>query len=1128
MEDTQYMSRPRLPIGKWIRRGLLIILAVIIIIFVLIYFLGRYKASETSNVNSLPDDFFSEKNLASFTKGKDILSKANSFDMNNRTEYVYPWTKDGVNKSTLTPYQIIDYARYQEEATKFNAEEKYEANLKKTKQEMEAFEATIWDPSRPVEEWIKEKMGYDYDEYKDIDMSAYSTLYDFLKDNYYDGTQEELYDIVKNDVGELDNYVDSDQAAAVIYKDTALFAYLCEFDADKYNELNNRLSTEQAIVDYFNAKFATLKTWFDYRNDDIFGFGTPESGFDGVPALTKKSSNGHTYEFWFNPLLTSFKIVEKDESDNVLQEWKSNVDELDPIANEANKTKERTIFTISYAVLQGETGSYGNYEYSIADRDSIGQELVPNYAYKLDTANNKLYTWYRLEQRGIDYTFFPKYINATRMDEYIARSKERAEAGVKVSSGRTKGETVKAIESDSTAVARLQQGYYKLIKANETINEFGKDYYEFQGNLENMSGVQKTYLYLYLYEWAGYTAEDLEADNSEFDQITENSKPYFEVGLEYSLTDNGLEVTVPTNCIKYNEDYPVTTIELLPYLGATKSGVEGYTIIPDGSGAILEHDNGKIGYSSYRKRVYTTDLSTVEYVNPGSFEELFFPMYGVVNPGVNSGLLVHAKEGGAQLLLTCDISGRTDNYNKNYFTAYLRESKVISVGSASYERKQLTKWTNKMCQDDIVIEYNFVPQDQLSYSGVAKMYRDLLIKQYGITSRDTTTNPVLNIDVIGTYSYKNNFIGIPYTAKDTLTTIDELKTIGKSLTDLGIQNINASYLGWRKENLVDTSFGSIKQSSLIGSKDKFKALLSANNSTLSVYPYLNFGQFTKFTESFGSLHYTSHSADGKRSEWKLYDVNSNVFDKTKKNIYSLSPRYYTAFAEKLAKNYSKATGNSSYLAVANLGSLIAGDYKRGTETFKVDAVKEQIKSFDILNNGGINKFTLYAPYDYAFKYANVVKDVPYQYTSYEILDYSIPFYQLVANGLFDYSGESINAKSEKGITEHVMRMIETGSNINFTLTYDSSEKLRQTDYNYYYFTLYTDWLSDIKDIYQQLNTLGIYGLDFVSHEKLANNIFQVTYKNDTKSVKVYLNYTRNDYTAPDGVVVPAKNYAVGL
>ena len=48
--------------------------------------------------------------------------------------------------------------------------------------------------------------------------------------------------------------------------------------------------------------------------------------------------------------------------------------------------------------------------------------------------------------------------------------------------------------------------------------------------------------------------------------------------------------------------------------------------------------------------------------------------------------------------------------------------------------------------------------------------------------------------------------------------------------------------------------------------------------------------------------------------------------------------------------------------------------------------------------------------------------------------------------------------------------------------------------------------------------------DFYDH--LLINIYKVTYKTANGNIQIYLNYTRTDYTAPDGTVVPDKGYAV--
>lgn len=1131
MENTY---RPRPSFGKILKRIILITLAALIVIFVALFFLVRYKAEGNTYYNKYDDAYWNKEVLDGFSYYPELISGTSVYNMLSE-DYKYPWTAAGKSSTSLTDMEKIDMARYKEELAKIDALFQYSSGLKAAKEELERIQNAKWDSSKDIYEWILEKLEMDRDSYESrIPDIAEATAYEYASNNGYEGTEDEFKQMLKyslNVMTALDNTSFSGRIynlCAAIAKDTALYDYLCEFDQDASDAAEAKVTTAQTIVDHLNATSENLPSWNDYYINTLLGFGGLATPYPNSPVLTKTLDNGNKYEFWFHTYYTTFKIVLKDASDNVLQEWYSNPQDEDPVATQTIKNLEKAVLTVSYAVLKGQTGTYSNYEYSVTPYDlNSNEDLTPNFAVNFDVENNRVIVWYQLERRGIDYSYFPKYISAERLREVVARSKERAENHVVVQMGTDKGKEVKDLATQTMSYAELTQSIYKLIPASNTsLNEYGYDYYEYQGTISTMSDITRKKLYLWLYEWCGYTTQDLIEDNEQFGESVDISRPSFKIAIEYMLTDNGLEVTIPGNSLKETAAYPMTYIEVLPYFTATKAGVGGYTIIPDGSGAILEHDNGNTNYGKYSKRVYTTDLTTIPYVNAGSSEDLMFPMYGVVNDD-KSAIICYAVRSGAQMLLSADVSGRNNNYNTNFFTVFVRESKKITVGTASYERKSLVKWTNAMATEDIEIRFDTIEEENQSYSGVAAKYREILKKHYGFEDRDTTTSPVLNMDVIGSYSFRDNFIGIPFTNKDSLTTIDQLREMMKAIHKTGVKNINVSYLGWRDSNLTAKTFGNLKVSNLIGSKAKFRALIADNNNNDAVYPYVQFGQFTDFTELFGKNHYVAHAVDGNLAKSRPYDLNSNVFNKTKPWVYALSPRYYLVFATSLGKNIAKLT-NSSYLAVNQLGSTLSGDYKKGVETFKVDAVNHQIEAFDALNKEGITNITLYTPYDYAIKYASVIKNVPYQYTAYEILDYSIPFYQLVINGLVDYSGESVNAYSEKGLTEHIMRMIETGSNIDFTFTYESSEKLLQTDYNTYYYTQYTDWLDDVAEIYQTLDDLGIYAMRLTSHERVDNNVFKVVYSDGTNTKTIYLNYTRNPYHATDGTVVEAKSFAVGL
>jgi len=88
--------------------------------------------------------------------------------------------------------------------------------------------------------------------------------------------------------------------------------------------------------------------------------------------------------------------------------------------------------------------------------------------------------------------------------------------------------------------------------------------------------------------------------------------------------------------------------------------------------------------------------------------------------------------------------------------------------------------------------------------------------------------------------------------------------------------------------------------------------------------------------------------------------------------------------------------------------------------------------------------------------------------------------------------------------------------------------VKLTDYNSYYYTLYTRWLSDVENICDTLNELNIYSCRLAKHERLDENVYKVTYMNDTTATKIeiVLNYQRINWTYENGVVIPAKSYKI--
>ncbi|MBQ7364994.1 MAG: hypothetical protein IJW46_05300 [Clostridia bacterium] len=142
-------------------------------------------------------------------------------------------------------------------------------------------------------------------------------------------------------------------------------------------------------------------------------------------------------------------------------------------------------------------------------------------------------------------------------------------------------------------------------------------------------------------QYTNYTFEDLQYDTQMTKYPGEDSNPaLFRLALEYTLNEEGFEVRLPANSIRFNEDmYRLISIDVLPYFGTTSNDYTGYTFIPDGSGAIIRNEeiiaDGKNQYS-IRGQIYGPDFSyhnITSHYN-GKDKIMHLPVYGAIEDTV--------------------------------------------------------------------------------------------------------------------------------------------------------------------------------------------------------------------------------------------------------------------------------------------------------------------------------------------------------------------------------------------------------------------------------------------------------------------------------------------------------------
>jgi len=159
------------------------------------------------------------------------------------------------------------------------------------------------------------------------------------------------------------------------------------------------------------------------------------------------------------------------------------------------------------------------------------------------------------------------------------------------------------------------------------------------------SGIQTSILerlYDIFYIESGYTIEELVYDQESNGIKVEDKYPYFEIAIRYSLDQNSLEATLVNESLVEKEKYPLVYIDVLPYFGAGTTEEDGYLLIPDGSGGIIEFNQERAFTLPYNKRVYGNDLASFKLIKTEDLSKISLPVFGIKSN--NKAMIAIAKE----------------------------------------------------------------------------------------------------------------------------------------------------------------------------------------------------------------------------------------------------------------------------------------------------------------------------------------------------------------------------------------------------------------------------------------------------------------------------------------------------
>ena len=789
--------------------------------------------------------------------------------------------------------------------------------------------------------------------------------------------------------------------------------------------------------------------------------------------------------FTMDPTTTYFSVLVKSSG----KVWTSIPDdvETDTIAMSSEKGRIRSTLGVTYSDSIGAEVPLNNYTYSIE-----------NQTFDVETDGQSVTVHYSVGKAKKEFVI-PPVCRAADFEAILALADQ--------------------------AQANMIKQYYKKYDINNLGKKDDKD-----ALLERYPDLQNEVLYILrdnatdaiktklqgIYEELGYTYEQFLADKELDTAAAANDNPVFNIDMRYRIENGDLIVEIPYSSIQYPKERPMLSIDVLPFFGAGGRNDEGFLFVPEGSGAIIDFNNGKISQNNYYANVYGWDMchqrDAVVHNTSTAFNT-----FGISN--ANDSFICILEGGSSYAAVEADVAGRFNCYNFVNAEYGVLEREQFDVGSVS--NSQVYVYQEFLPDEVISQRYSFINSG--SYVDMAKEYQSYLLDKYGayITKNSDTSAPVV-VEIVGAVDKVRQIVGVPVSRPLELTTYDEAKEIVTQLNSEGMDNMIIKLTGWCNGGVNQSILKDVDTIFALGSSSDLKKLCQTA-ADLGCEIYLDgiteYAYDSNIFDGFFAYADASRFISRELSELYPYSTVTYGIRDGLDGHYLLHEQLILEMMTKLNNAASKygATGP----CFQDVGTELSSDFSRSNPRSREDALVDQAAALkEMRDNGGsimTNTGNIYAAV-----YSNVITKMDLKGSEYTILDEYIPFYELAIHGYITYTGVPVNISGNE--TDAILECAEYGAGLCYNVMAEEVEALQKTLYPMYYGSSFDAVHDRMLATYTRYNNeMGhVFGQEMTGHENLNAFVSCTEYADGTK---VYVNFGYNDYSA-NGITVPARDYKV--
>lgn len=647
---------------------------------------------------------------------------------------------------------------------------------------------------------------------------------------------------------------------------------------------------------------------------------------------------------------------------------------------------------------------------------------------------------------------------------------------------------------------------YPLLKKQDlyVLDEYAPDY-----------KIEKLY---YQMKDAGFNYEKLVEHNKEYGlETAENKNIQITVTVYYELAKNGFKMTVDCDKISVDGNATLTAVYLLPYYEAAFATENGYMLLPDGSGAIIDFGNKNLNLSDVAIPIYGNDEAITTKQKTEYAERATMPYFGIAKE--NKGTFAVIEKGDALATVYSTLSGRALPVSTAYCGFNLRPFEMITLQSVSTSTSY-NIYSSQHYKGEISVLYMLLNATDSNYSKMAAIYRNYLA-QNGFLNKNSNSGYPLSIEFLGAIGKIKNFLGIPYTKTYALTTFDDALSVISSLKKGSSEEITVKYTGWCNGGLVQKYPEKISLVSKLGSKKEFQ---SFNNTLkgwdITCYYGIQLQQINhKLLNSRVNVlkkgvkclyNDVAHKSLFNLATMQPLTEKSFQTNQNEPLSYLLSPVHLSSLTKKVDNGFNSL--GAEYTAFEDLGSLLYSDFSKKNYTNRQESLETIRKTLDSKENFSVNAGDIYT-----LKNAKHIYNMPLTSSKKLVYDREVPFTQMVLHGYVSYSGEAINLSDNPDTA--LLKAVETGAILHYTFATDNTDQLKNSDFNHYYSVLYDTWDESIENHYHKIASTQkkLSSQLIVEHKYLADGVTLTVYEDGTS---VVVNYTKTPFEYSGETVAP--------